>query len=419
MEKSTIMVKSFDVMKKVALFVADSNGCYPVPASKGGAVSTLVELLVDGNNQKQLVDMTIVSYFEEKAFELSKKYPNIHFIWVKVPRLVKDMDKAFFTMVSKFTHLKATSFKSLFSLGYYTFKSSRLIQRNKYDTIVLEHNIPQVWMIRWSGFKGKYFHHLHNLPRTNAKCMDALNKCSKFLCISQYMVDDIMREDSPIGPVSKERSKILFNCIDTSLFRPIDKDQLTIKKEDFDIAPNSHILIFAGRITWEKGIDKILEALDFVKTPNVELLIAGGAMMFSSDKTSYSVKLQDMAKKHKGKIHFIGYIAHDKLPELYNLADIAVLPSMWEEPAGLTMVEAMACGTPVITTKSGGIPEYVGDAGIVLERDEELPRNIAANIDMLLAEKCFSHTLRNKGIERVRNNFDSSDYINKFCEAIS
>ncbi len=405
-------------MKNVALFVADSNGCYPVPASKGGAVSTLVELLVDGNNKKQLVDMTIVSYFDEKAFEMSKKYSNVHFVWIKVPRLVKAMDKVFFTMVSKFTHLKATSFKSLFSLGYYTFKSSRLIKRNKYDTVVLEHNIPQVWMIKWSGFKGRYFHHLHNLPRTNAKCMDGLNKCSKFLCISQYMVDDIMRVDSPIGPVPIEHAKILFNCIDTSLFRPIDKEQLTIKKEDFGIAPDSRVLIFAGRITWEKGIDKILEALDFVKTPNVELLIVGGVMMSSLDKTSYSVKLQEMAKKHKDKIHFTGYIAHDKLPELYNLADIAVLPSMWEEPAGLTMVEAMACGTPVITTKSGGIPEYVGDAGFILERDEDLPRNIAASIDRLLEDSGLSETLRNKGIERVKRNFDSSNYIDKFCEAV-
>ena len=64
--------------KNIALFVADSNGCYPVPASKGGAVSTLVELLVEGNNRNQLVDMTLVSYFDKKAFELSKRYPNVH-----------------------------------------------------------------------------------------------------------------------------------------------------------------------------------------------------------------------------------------------------------------------------------------------------------------------------------------------------
>jgi glycosyltransferase involved in cell wall biosynthesis len=60
---------------------------------------------------------------------------------------------------------------------------------------------------------------------------------------------------------------------------------------------------------------------------------------------------------------------------------------MWEEPAGLTMIEAMACGIPTITTCSGGIPEYVDDCAIVLERDERLVMNIAAQVDLLLADK--------------------------------
>lgn len=405
-------------MKKVVIFVADSNGCYPVPASKGGAVSTLVELLVEGNNKKRLVDMTLVSYFDNKAFKLSEKYPNIHFVWIKVPWIVKLMDKMLFTIVSKLTNLKATSFKSLLSLVYYTFKSSRLIKKLNFDTVVLEHNIPQVWMIKWSGYNGKYYHHLHNLPRTNAKCRDALNKCTKFLCISQYMVNNIMDAGCPIGPVSIERAKILFNCIDTTKFRPIEKENLNVNKVGYGIDADSRVLLFAGRITWEKGIDKVLEAFDYIKHDHVELLVIGDMAMALQEKSPYADKLIKLGKKNQGKIHFTGYVEHDKLPELYNLADIAVLPSMWEEPAGLTMVEAMACGTPVITTKSGGIPEYVADAGIVLERDENLSREIASSIDLLLEDRDLYQTLRNKGIERVTKNFDSFDYIDKFCEAI-
>ena len=404
--------------RNIALFVADSNGCYPVPASKGGAVSTLVELLVEGNNKKQLVDMTLVSYFDEKAFGFSQKYPNIRFVWIKVPRFVKWMDKLVFTFVSRFTHMKASSFKSLLALGYYTFKSSRFIKKEDFEAVILEHNIPMVWMIKWSGYKGKYFHHLHNLPRTNAKCMGTLNKCAKFLCISQYMVNDIMDEASPIGPVAKERTQILFNCIDTSLFRPIERSKLSISKEVFGISPNSKVLIFAGRITWEKAIEKIFEALGFIKAENVELLVVGDMAMANQEKSPYAGKLISMARKHQGKIHFTGYVQHDKLPEFYNLADLAILPSMWEEPAGLTMVEAMACGIPVITTRSGGIPEYVGDAGIVLNRDENLSRNIAASVDLLLEDNELYCNLCNKGTKRVRENFDSANYIDKFCEVI-
>ena len=56
----------------ILILTADSNGGYPVPASKGGAVSTLIEHLVNGNNSKQLCKMTIVSYFEQRAWEISK-----------------------------------------------------------------------------------------------------------------------------------------------------------------------------------------------------------------------------------------------------------------------------------------------------------------------------------------------------------
>lgn len=405
-------------MKKVVIFVADSNGCYPVPASKGGAVSTLVELLIQGNNKKQLVDMTLVSYYDEKAYELSKEYSNIRFVWIKIPRLVKFLDKMVFELISNFTHLKASSFKSLIALAYYTLKSSRLIKKGNFEAVILEHNIPMVWMIRLSGFKGKYFHHLHNLPRTNAKCMKALDACSKFLCISQFMVNDIMDKKSSIGPVSVNRTQLLFNCIDTSLFKPIDKSNLTVKKEKYGIKENSYVLIFAGRITWEKGIDKIFESFDYLKTKNVELLVIGDIAMANQEKDPYAEKLVKMAQKHKDQIHFTGYVQHDKLPEFYNLADIAVLPSMWEEPAGLTMVEAMACGTPVITTHSGGIPEYVGDAGIILERDENLSRNIALSIEKLITDSELFQSYRKNGIKRVRDNFSSSNYIDKFCNIV-
>lgn len=396
--------------------MADSNGCYPVPASKGGAVSTLVELLVAGNEIKKLVDMTVVSYYDEKAFELSGKYPSIKFIWIKVPKFIKILDNVLFWSVSTFTHIKATSFKSLFSLLYYTLKSSFIIRKNRYGTIVLEHNIPMVWMIRWSGYKGRYFHHLHNLPRTNAKCRKGLEKCSGFLCISQYMANDIMSETSPIGPVEKSRVKLLFNCIDTELFKPIPKNLLSFRKEDFGISDNSKVIIFTGRITWEKGVDKILEALDYINS-NVEVLIVG-AFMLDESKDPYALKIKQLSEKYKEKIHHTGYIEHNKLPHLYNLADLAVLPSMWEEPAGLTMLEAMACGTPVITTHSGGIPEYVGDAATVLPRDNCLPHEIARNVDLLLSDSRMYDSFSKKGIERIKRMFSSVDYIDKFCNIV-
>lgn len=400
---------------EICLFIADSNGCYPVPASKGGAVSTLVELLVNGNNKKHLCNMTIVSYYDDKAYKLSKKYPNINFVWIKIPWSIKKIDKLVFWIVSTFTKTKAISFKSLGALFYFIIKSSILIRRKKYKTIVLEHNIPMVWIIRLSNYKGKYYHHLHNLPRTNAKCKKSLSTCFGFLCISQYMIEYILNKNSPFPPIDKSQIKLLYNCIDTSLFKPLDKILFT--KENFNISPDSKIIIFAGRLTWEKGVDKILESLEYIEHKNVELLIVGS---FMTDEKSdfYSKQLQRLSMNNGSKIHYTGYIEHEYLPHLYNLADIAVLPSMWEEPAGLTMLEAMACGTPVITTFSGGIPEYVGDAAIVLKRNEKLPLEIAKNIDILLSDTEKYNLYSKKGIERIKCMFSSENYIDNFCSIV-
>lgn len=406
-------------MKKICVFIADSNGCYPVPASKGGAVSTLVELLVAGNEEKRLMDMTVVSYYDNQAVKLSKKYPSIKFIWIKTPWVLRLMDRMIYVGVSKLKNIHATSFLSFMALIHYTLKSSMILRNESFDIALLEHNIPMIWMIKWSGFKGKYLHHLHNIPRTNAKCKWGINRCDGFICISKFMADEIMSRYNPIGPVPAKKIHLLYNTIDTNLFKPIQHIDTASLRKELGLLPDSKILIFTGRLTMEKGIDKLLEALDALQSVNIEVLIVGSLSFKVKNTDYYLSKLQVMAKKHQGIVHFTGYIGHEDLPKLYNLAEVAVLPSVWEEPAGLTMLEAMACGTPVITTKSGGIPEYVNECAIVLERNENLPQNIAKAIDFLLSNKQAYDNLRDRGIKRIQQKFNSSNYICQLFELIN
>ena len=143
---------------KIAIFIADSNGGYPVPAVKGGAVSTLVEHLVEKNNERQLAEMTVVSYYDKEAVEKAKKYPNIIFKWIKPPKIIKKMDDfSFFILKTFFKHQKALSFKNLWSLIYYIFKSASFLKSKEYDNVVLENNIPMAWIITMAKYEGKYF----------------------------------------------------------------------------------------------------------------------------------------------------------------------------------------------------------------------------------------------------------------------
>lgn len=129
----------------------------------------------------------------------------------------------------------------------------------------------------------------------------------------------------------------------------------------------------------------------------------------------YLAQIKDKANKMGNNIVFTNYISHSVLPDYYNVADIVILPSIWEEPAGLTMVEALACGAPVITTRSGGIPEYVGNDAIVIERDKMLIKNLAFSINKVLEDP---EVYRRKGISRIKNNFSEDNYLERFMKCI-
>ena len=86
---------------------------------------------------------------------------------------------------------------------------------------------------------------------------------------------------------------------------------------------------------------------------------------------------------------------------------------MWEEPAGLTNLEAMACGIPVITTSSGGIPEYVGKS-VILDRNEDLAKNISVEVMRLLQDKEYYYEMKEYSRAHVLTHFSKSKYLDNF-----
>lgn len=400
---------------KIAIFIADSNGGYPVPAVKGGAVSTLVEHLVEKNNERQLAEMTVVSYYDKEAVEKAKKYPNIIFKWIKPPKIIKKMDDfSFFILKTFFKHQKALSFKNLWSLIYYIFKSASFLKSKEYDNVVLENNIPMAWIIKMAKYEGKYFYHFHNVPRINAKVKSVFEKCTGYLCVSDYVAKQIESEDNHIGPIPKSKIKVLYNAVDMEQFEANCKNRLQIRRK-FSIKEKDKVVLFVGRLSEEKGIDKLFKAVKLLNN-NVKILVVGSYLHGSKEKDKYVEYIKKLANELENKVIFTGFISQKEVNRIYNAADVAVLPSMWDEPAGLTMVEAMASGVPVITTNSGGIPEYSGGYSVVLERNSELEKNIAMHIEKVLEgkQKC----LVSEAEKYVRKHFDTRDYLNNFMQCI-
>ena len=123
------------------------------------------------------------------------------------------------------------------------------------------------------------------------------------------------------------------------------------------------IVCFAGKMTQIKGIDVLLKAAKMYENENILTLLAGNGELFNEMNTlCHNLGLKNT--------YFLGNLDHDKLRELYNISDVSVVPSRFEA-FGLVAIEALACGTPVIATKVGGLTQIINkDVGVLINTDD-------------------------------------------------
>ncbi|MDQ0974935.1 spore coat protein SA [Neobacillus niacini] len=170
-------------------------------------------------------------------------------------------------------------------------------------------------------------------------------------------------------------SKISVNHlgVDTDQFQPKwhheQKAKAELLKKEWGVTDRK-ILLYSGRLVKIKGVHHILAAMpELVKVdPSIVLVIAGSSLSPTSDNLGYEARLLELAEKVKGHVIFASFITHDEIHTWYQMADLLLVPSA-AEPFGLVNVEAMAVGTPVIGTNSGGIPEIIqhGKTGILID----------------------------------------------------
>lgn len=180
-----------------------------------------------------------------------------------------------------------------------------------------------------------------------------------------------------------------------SSFRPsTNAEKLAIKKK-FDL-PEKY-LIFVSRWERYKGLPALLEAYEKLRTdfPELGLVICG-----LPDKQNQEVAaLVRDAQTNNPRIVTPGFVTNDELVALYGAASVYVHPS-WYEGFGIMILEAFACGLPVVTSNTSSLPEVVGDAGLLVD-----PRNTAdltLAIKRILSDEQLAHDLIKKGHERVK-----------------
>lgn len=200
--------------------------------------------------------------------------------------------------------------------------------------------------------------------------------------------------------IAKGRVIYLPNAVDVELFHPEGE------KED-------NLLLYLGRITPMKGLHVLLQSLSYLEEP-IRLLIAGPADWSHTyyQKMLREIEIQNSTGKHE--IKYLGVVSQGDLLKLYRKASIYILPS-FGEAFPVTILEALASGTPVITTPVGGIPEIItpSENGILVPRNN--PTKLAEAIRNLLANSKARRDLGKAGRDFTVNNFSVTAVAERLC----
>jgi glycosyltransferase involved in cell wall biosynthesis len=222
---------------------------------------------------------------------------------------------------------------------------------------------------------------------------------SHIIAVSHYIKKELIGTG-----IDDFKITVIHHGIDTNVFRPDVKPTNILKK--FPELKNRKIVFHPARMGLAKGCDISIKAINLVKEhfPDVLLVMAGTKNIIDWDLVQQKdiAYFVDLVKTFDLKEYvFINFYAHQEMPELYSLAHVSVYPSTALEPFGLTMLESLATGTPIIVTQTGGMPEIIMDdvnGYLINVKDFEV---LASRIEHLLSKDRTRERLGNTGRQMV------------------
>ena len=235
-----------------------------------------------------------------------------------------------------------------------------------------------------------------------------------FIAITEKAKEALIIEG--VGP---DRISVVPAGIDCERFKPAERNEQAAKK--LGISKDSIRILFVGRLVPEKGIFSLLNAFSMLlrNVQNVELIVVGSgssSMQLQMNRLIANLKIAD-------KVKLLGRIEYSNMPQIHNIADLFCLPSIpnetWAEQFGYSMVEAMACGKPVVSTSTGSIPEIVKNraTGILVEPNDQ--RGLESALEELIINNQERDAFGRNGREWVLQKFEANKIAAQLAKIFS
>ena len=375
----------------------------PVPAVQGGAVETLLTHLIRENEREGKLDLLCASVPDEAARRAAEGLQHTKMLYIARPH----GHRRYWPMV--FVE-RCLGIAAPYDPWYQKVQLSLALEPPGPDLIVAEGgNLTQCSAISRMFGRRRCLAHLHG-QTTCSPVMDTIY--GGILALSEFIRDDYLKT-STLDP---KHAYIWYNCVDTRRFCP-GPPPLALRTR-LGFGARDFVVLFCGRLDPDKGIHKLMEALSLLPVPQIKLLIVGSPFFGRTQQSSFLRKLEQQARALGNRVQFTGYIPNEDLPDYYRLADLVCVPTLVEEAAGLVAVEAMACGRPILATRSGGMPEYLeGSQAVLVERSENIADQLAWSIRMLYEHPALCAEMGAAGAKRAKD-FSVERYYNEFVRIV-
>jgi glycosyltransferase involved in cell wall biosynthesis len=218
----------------------------------------------------------------------------------------------------------------------------------------------------------------------------AARRATRVMTVSESSKRDILR----FVDIPADKIDVIYNAYDERFGVEPREEEVIRVRERYQL--HDEFVLYAGNVKPHKNLERLIEAFNLVRQRGLDHL----KLVLIGDEISKYARLRRAVHSHQlhKYVRFLGYLPEETLAVMYRLAGVFVFPSLYEG-FGLPPLEAMASGTPVVTSNVSSLPEVAGDAAVLV--DPYRPEAIADGIQRVLCDESLRRDLRAKGLARA------------------